>query len=90
MKTKAKKVNKRTGQPFNDHSNFFKDWTDKRLIDTAKDAHETMRLSHMGVGCHGVGDVMRLEGALNELEARGYEIEEESKLCITKGDKDEE
>jgi len=78
------------GQPFNDHSNFFKDWTDVHLISCAQEAHETMRLSHMGVGCHGVGDVMRLEGALNELEARGYEIEEESKLCITKGDKDEE
>ena len=90
MKTKTKAINKRTGKPFNDHSNHFIDWTDKRLKDVAEDAHETMRLSRLGVGCHGVGDVIRLNGTLDELEARGYEVGEDSNLCITKGDEDEE
>jgi hypothetical protein len=58
----------------------FSEWTDKELIDNAKELH----CSIYNVECFGVNDLMWYEGICNELEKRGYEIQEQSHLSIIK------
>jgi len=60
----------------------FSKWTDKELIDNVKELH----CSIYNVECFGVDDLKWYEGICKELEKRGYEIEEESYLNITKGE----
>lgn len=62
----------------------FSEWTDKKLIDTAKELYCSINTTE----CYGVSDVLWYDGICNELEKRGYEIKEDSYLNIRK-DKEE-
>ena len=55
---------------FNDDSNFYKDWTVKKLKSEAKSYHE---LIHGEMSCYGKSDLMTLDGIMNELSKRGIE-----------------
>jgi hypothetical protein len=53
----------------NDKSNYFRDWTTKKLKDEAVGYHETI----YKVGCYGSHDLQAYHGILNELAERGIE-----------------
>lgn len=58
----------------------FSEWTDKELIDSVKELHWII----YRVDCSKANDIEQYELILNELEKRGYEIQEKSYLQIEK------
>lgn len=58
----------------------FLEWKDKELIDYANSLHDSIN----NVECFGVNDCIWFDGICQELEKRGYEIQERSYLEITK------
>lgn len=78
-------INKRTGRAFNDGSEQFIDWTDQHLIESASADFQDVYV----IECYGVKDMLNMMGAMKELKARGYRIDEEPTLSISKEDTDE-
>lgn len=54
----------------NNDSQYYKDWTTKKLKDMAKSLDFTI----YEVGCYGTRDLKTLEGVTRELQSRGVEI----------------
>jgi hypothetical protein len=72
MKTKSK---------YNNNSMYFTDWDTKHLKEYSLSLHNSI----YGVNsCYGTKDMMNLDSCLNELEKRGYQIEETQQLHIGK------
>ena len=70
--------------PKNNDSIYFKDWTTQKLKDHAISLWECIYGANQ---CYGTKDMLNLEGCLNELENRGYEIQEN--MTITKKEHDD-
>ena len=68
-KAKKSRLNKRTGKPFNNDSEYFKDWTTQKLLSEAKGLNSMVNVAE----CYSSGDVRDLIGITMELGERGYE-----------------
>lgn len=73
-KKKAKKprLNGRTGKPFNNDSEYFKDWTTQKLLKEAKALDQMINVAE----CYSSGDVRDMIGVSMELKERGYDAVE--------------
>jgi len=60
---------------------YFKDYPDESLISQAKELFDSIVVTQ----CYGINDFRRYWAVLDELERRGYEIDETQKIEITKG-----
>jgi len=58
--------------------------TDQELINDAKGLYFSCYVNE----CYNSKDLVRLEAIYDELEKRGYSIEEDKSINITKGDED--
>ena len=63
------RMNRRTGRPFNNKSEHFKDWTTQKLLKEAKGLNNMINVAE----CYSSGDVQDLLGIMMELTERGYE-----------------
>lgn len=68
-KKKTRRLNRRTGKPFNNDSEYFKDWTTQKLLKEAKALDQMINVAE----CYSSGDVRDMMGVSMELEERGYE-----------------
>jgi len=57
---------------YNNKSDYFKDWTTKKLKEEAKGYHQQIH----EIGCYGTKDVMNYEGIMAELDKRGIQYSE--------------
>ena len=64
---------------------YFKEKSDKQLKHSAIDLHDSI----YNIQCYGVHDLMECEAILDELDRRGYEIEESSVLKFEKKEEEE-
>ena len=66
---KTSRLNGRTGKPFNNDSEYFKDWTTQKLLKEAKALNQMVNVAE----CYSSGDVHDMIGVSMELAERGYE-----------------
>ena len=66
---KTRRLNRRTGKPFNNDSEYFKDWTTQKLLKEAKALDQMINVAE----CYSSGDVRDMLGVTMELLERGYE-----------------
>ena len=64
---------------------YFEEKSDDQLKDLAIDLHDSI----YNIQCYGVRDLIEHEAILNELDRRGYEIEEGSILKFEKEEEEE-
>ena len=62
------------------HDKPFKKWTDKQLIDDAKGLYSSIYV----MDCYGMHDLIELDGITEELDRRGYEIQESKSINFVK------
>lgn len=65
---KTRRFNRRTGKPFNNDSEYFKDWTTQKLLKEAKALDQMINVAE----CYSSGDVRDMIGVSMELKERGY------------------
>ena len=78
-KKKTRRLNGRTGKPFNNDSEYFTDWTTQKLLKEAKALDQMINVAE----CYSSGDVRDMIGITVELTERGYE--EVSNTSFRKG-----
>ena len=66
---KTRRLNRRTGRPFNNESEYFVDWTTQKLLKEAKGLDQMINVAE----CYSSGDVRDMMGVTLELQERGYE-----------------
>ena len=66
---KTRRLNRRTGRPFNNESEYFADWTTQKLLKEAKALAQMINVAE----CYSSGDVRDMMGVTMELQERGYE-----------------
>ena len=66
---KTRRLNRRTGRPFNNESEYFVDWTTQKLLKEAKALDQMINVAE----CYSSGDVRDMMGVTMELQERGYE-----------------
>ena len=72
MATKKKRktrINPRTGKRFNNESEYFRDWTTRKLLSEAKALDQMINVAE----CYSCSDVRDMMGVTAELLERGYE-----------------
>jgi hypothetical protein len=78
-KKKTRRVNRRTGKPFNNESEYFKDWTVQKLLKEAKALNYVINVAE----CYSSSDIVDMLGVLLELHGRGYD--EVANISFRKG-----
>lgn len=66
---KTRRLNRRTGRPFNNESEYFVDWTTQKLLKEAKALDQMINVAE----CYSSGDVRDMMGVTMELQKHEYE-----------------
>ena len=69
---KTRRLNRRTGKPFNNDSEYFKDWTTQKLLKEAKALDQMINVAEY----YSSNNIHNITGVSIELKERGYDAVE--------------